>query len=165
VESGVASVLGLYVNAAQAEQALDQLTAASFSSDKMSVLMRSAPGARGAGGTLGLLNGFAALTISDACPLLAAGPLRSMLTGQQSELGRADVGLEAALIRAGVSRSEALGFATKIEQGWVLLSVQCDASGDAALASSLLSNTGAEVSTPVKKLDSALDAARVGSRR
>jgi hypothetical protein len=153
-----ASVFGLYQNPALAEGALDQLTAARFASDDVSVLMQAAPGRKGSDGTLGLLAGFAPLTIPKAGPLIGAGPIRSLLAVQHST----EEGLDAALVGLGFPEHEARSSAASIREGGVLLAVSCRTPEDAGRAAGVLKSIGAETVTLVGEGTASLDAARIG---
>ena len=97
------AVFGIYQNATLAEHAVDQLIAARFRSDDISVLLpdnqstkdfahqKNTKAPEGAvtgvtaggaiGGTLGLLAGIGALAIPGVGPLIAAGPIMGALAG------------------------------------------------------------------------------------
>jgi hypothetical protein len=166
MEGKKASVFGLYKNASLAERALDQLTSAQFASDDVSVLMRTAPGAMGSGGTLGLLAGFAALTIPDAEPLIGAGPIRGPLTGRNtSSSAPGGSGLEAALGGLGFSEHEARNYATKIREGHALLAVRCVTSDEVSRASGVFKSIGAEAIALVREAGVSADLIRAESAK
>ena len=97
------AVFGIYNTRTAAEQAVDQITAAGFSNEDVSVLMSdvdsnkdfahekntkapegTATGVTAGGvvgGTLGLLAGIGALAIPGVGPLIAAGPIMGALAG------------------------------------------------------------------------------------
>src|SRR5580700_4424275 len=133
------AVFGIYQNAAQADYTVDQLLAAHFHNDDISVLLpdndstkdfaheknTKAPegattgvAAGGAiGGTLGLLAGLG--------------------------MGGAVGGLIGALVGMGIPEYEAKRFEGRIKAGGVLLSVHCDTSAEIASAKDVLKHTGA----------------------
>src|SRR5258708_2084306 len=97
------AVFGIYTSSAQAERAVDQIIAAGFSNDDISVLLPDTQSSKefahekntkapegtttgvtaggAVGGTLGLLAGIGALAIPGVGPLIAAGPIVSSLAG------------------------------------------------------------------------------------
>src|ERR1700735_4393489 len=97
------AVFGIYQNEKQAERTVDDLLAAGFSSDALSVLLpdnqstkdfahdKSTKAPEGTtagvatggviGGTLGLLAGIGVLAIPGVGPLIAAGPIMAALAG------------------------------------------------------------------------------------
>ena len=157
------AVFGIYQNATQAEHAVDQLMAARFRSDDISVLLpdnkstkdfaheknTKAPEgtvtgvtAGGAiGGTLGLLAGIGALAIPGVGPFIAAGPIMGALAGLG--VGGAVGGLIGALVGMGIPEYEAKLYEGRVKNGGVLLSVHCDTSNEITRAKELLKNTGA----------------------
>jgi hypothetical protein len=158
------AVFGIYKGVSQAEQAVDRISAAGFSSNDISVLMpdnqsskefaheknTKAPEgtttgvtAGGAiGGTLGLLAGIGALAIPGVGPFIAAGPIMGALAGLG--VGGAVGGLIGALVGMGIPEYEAKRYEGRIKDGGVLLSVHCDTSDEIARAKELLKQTGAE---------------------
>jgi hypothetical protein len=158
------AVFGIYQNAAQAEYTVDQLLAANFHNDDISVLLPdnestkdfahekntkapegTATGvtAGGAiGGTLGLLAGIGMLAIPGVGPFIAAGPIMAALAGLG--VGGAVGGLRGALVGLGIPEYEAKRFEGRIKAGGVLLSVHCDTSEQIASAKDVLKHTGAQ---------------------
>jgi hypothetical protein len=158
------AVFGLFQNAAQAEHTVNQLMAAHFRSDDISVLLPdnastkdfahekntkapegTATGvtAGGAiGGTLGLLAGIGMLAIPGVGPFIAAGPIMGALAGLG--VGGAVGGLIGALVGMGIPEYEAKRYEGKIKEGGVLLSVHCDTSAEIASAKDVLKHTGAQ---------------------
>jgi hypothetical protein len=158
------AVFGIYQNAAQAEYTVDQLLAANFHNDDISVLLPdnestkdfahekntkapegTATGvtAGGAiGGTLGLLAGIGMLAIPGVGPFIAAGPIMAALAGLG--VGGAVGGLIGALVGLGIPEYEAKRFEGRIKAGGVLLSVHCDTSEQIASAKDVLKHTGAQ---------------------
>ena len=158
------AAFGIYPNNSAAERAVDQLIAAGFSTQDVSVLMSDrqtsrdfaaekntkAPegattgvGVGGAvGGTLGLLAGIGALAIPGVGPLIAAGPIMGALAGLG--VGGTVGGVVGALIGLGIPEYEAKRYEGRVKDGGVLLSVHCDSSNEVSRAKDLLKATGAE---------------------
>jgi hypothetical protein len=158
------AVFGIYQTTLQAEQAVDRLMAAGFSSDDISVLLpdnrstkefaheKNTKAPEGAatgvtagaalGGTLGCLAGLGALAIPGVGPFIAAGPLVASLAGLG--VGGAVGGLIGALVGMGIPEYEAKRYEGRIKEGGVLLSVHCDTSDEITRAKDLLKNTGAQ---------------------
>src|SRR5262245_44359382 len=131
------SVYGIYRNRAQAEHAVERLSAKGFSNNDISVLMPdphstrefavekntkapegTATGAVGGGvigGALGLLAGIGALTIPGIGPMIAAGPIVSTLAGIGA--GGAVGGLLGALAGLGVPEYEAKRYEGHVKDG------------------------------------------------
>lgn len=179
------SVFGIYKSADQAERAVDQLVAAGFSNNDISVLLpdtqsskdfaheksTKAPEGTAAGvttggvvgGTLGLLAGIGALAIPGLGPFIAAGPIMASLAGMG--VGGAVGGLIGALVGMGIPEYEAKRYEGRVKAGGVLLSVHCDTTNEISRAKDLLKATGAEdiSSAGEKAVDTAATAA--GSSR
>ncbi len=158
------AVFGIYKTISHAEQAVDRIAAAGFSSNDISVLLpdnqsskefaheknTKAPegtttgvAAGGAiGGTLGLLAGIGALAIPGVGPFIAAGPIMGALAGLG--VGGTVGGLIGALVGMGIPEYEAKRYEGRIKDGGVLLSVHCDTSDEISRAKDLLKQTGAE---------------------
>jgi Protein of unknown function (DUF3341) len=158
------AVFGIYKSVSQAEQAVDQIAAAGFSSNDISVLLPDSKSSKefahekntkapegtttGAatggvlGGTLGLLAGIGALAIPGVGPFIAAGPIMGTLAGLG--VGGAVGGLIGALVGLGIPEYEAKRYEGRIKDGGVLLSVHCDTSDEIKRAKDLLKQTGAE---------------------
>ena len=158
------AVFGIYHTGTQAERGVDDLLAAGFSNDDISVLLPDHQGSKdfahekntkapegatagvttgGAiGGTLGLLAGIGFLAIPGVGPLIAAGPIMSALAGLG--VGGAVGGLIGALVGMGIPEYEAKRYEGRIKEGGVLLSVHCDTSGEITRAKDLLKHTGAQ---------------------
>src|SRR6201994_2160256 len=158
------AAFGIYPSNSAAETAVDQLVAAGFSNDDVSVLMANSNGSRdfaaekntkapegattgvgvggAVGGTLGLLAGIGALAIPGVGPLIAAGPIMGALAGLG--VGGAVGGLIGALVGMGMPEYEAKRYEGRIKEGGVLLSVHCDTSDEITRAKDLLKQTGAE---------------------
>ena len=158
------AVFGIYQNEKQAERTVDDLLAAGFSNDAISVLLPDNQGSKDfahekntkapegtttgvtaggvIGGTLGLLAGIGALAIPGVGPFIAAGPIMGALAGLG--VGGAVGGLIGALIGMGIPEYEAKRYEGHIKAGGVLLSVHCDTSDEITRAKDLLKHTGAQ---------------------
>jgi hypothetical protein len=158
------AVFGIYQNQKQATRTIDDLLAAGFSSDDVSVLLPDVRGTKdfahdkgtkapeGAaagvttggvvGGTLGLLAGIGVLAIPGIGPFIAAGPIMAALAGLG--VGGAVGGVIGALVGMGIPEYEAKRYEGHIKAGGILLSVHCDTSEEIASAKDLLKYTGAQ---------------------
>ncbi len=154
---------GIYQSRSAAESAVDQLLAAGFRNEDISVLLQDNAGTKdfahekdtkapegtttgvltgGAiGGTLGLLAGIGALAIPGLGPFIAAGPIMGTLAGLGT--GGAVGGLIGALIGMGIPEYEAKRYEGRVKEGGILLSVHCDSSDWVSKAKDLLKRTGA----------------------
>src|SRR5258707_9230745 len=137
------AVFGIAKSESQAIAIADQLRAASFSENDVSVLFPdkegtkdfaheqhtkapegAATGATGGallGGALGWMVGIGALAIPGLGPFIAAGPLMAALAGAAG--GAAAGGLTGALIGMGIAEYEAKRYEGKVKDGNILLSV------------------------------------------
>src|SRR6202050_934921 len=158
------AVFGIYRTEQQAERTVDDLLAAGFSNDDISVLLPDNKGTKdfahdkstkapegttvgvttgGAiGGALGLLAGIGALAIPGVGPFIAAGPIMAALAGLG--VGGAVGGLIGALVGMGIPEYEAKRYEGWIKEGGVLLSVHCDTSDEIKRAKDILKHTGAQ---------------------
>jgi hypothetical protein len=158
------AAFGIYPTNSAAERAVDQLIAAGFSNQDVSVLMADRQGSKdfaaekntkapegattgvgvggAVGGTLGLLAGIGALAIPGVGPLIAAGPIMGALAGLG--VGGAVGGVVGALVGLGIPEYEAKRYEGRVKDGGVLLSVHCDSSQEVSRAKDLLKATGAE---------------------
>lgn len=158
------AVFGIYKTRSQAEQAVDRLMAAGFSTDDISVLMSDKSSTKefahekntkapegtttgaltgGAiGGTLGLLAGIGALAIPGLGPFIAAGPIMGALAGVGA--GGAVGGLIGALVGMGIPEYEAKRYEGRVKEGGILISVHCDSSEEVKRAKDILQQTGAD---------------------
>lgn len=158
------AVFGIYASRSAAEAGVDQLNAAGFSNNDISVLLSSSKSseefahekntkapegtttgvvAGGAiGGTLGLLAGIGALAIPGVGPLIAAGPIMAALAGVG--VGGATGGIIGALVGLGIPEYEAKRYEGRVKDGGVLLSVHCDTSDEISRAKDVLKQTGAD---------------------
>jgi heat induced stress protein YflT len=158
------AVFGIYKTPLAAERAVDQMLAAGFSNNDISVLLPdnqstkdfahekntkapegTATGATAGGvigGTLGLLAGIGSLAIPGVGPFIAAGPIMAALAG--IGVGGAVGGVIGALVGMGIPEYEAKRYEGRIKEGGVLLSVHCATSEDISRAKNLLKSTGAD---------------------
>jgi len=158
------AAFGIYQSQAQAEQAVDRITAAGFSNNDISVLLpdqqsskefahekntkapegttTGATAGGALGGTLGLLAGIGALAIPGVGPFIAAGPIMGALAGLG--VGGAVGGLIGALVGMGIPEYEAKRYEGRVKDGGILLSIHCDSSEEVGRAKDLLRETGAD---------------------
>ena len=152
------AAFGIFPSRSAAETAVDQLHAAGFSSDDVSVLMADKEGSKDfasekntkapegttagvlgggtVGGTLGLLAGLGALAIPGVGPLIAAGPIMGALAGLG--IGSAVGGLVGALIGMGIPEYEAKRYEGRVNDGGILVSVHCENSEEIGRAKDVL---------------------------
>jgi len=148
----------------QARTIVDQLKAAGFSNNDISVLFPDKSGtkdfaheqhtkapegaATGAGaggvlgGALGWLVGIGTLAIPGLGPFIAAGPIMAALSGAAA--GAALGGLSGALIGMGIPEYEAKRYEGKIKEGNVLISVHTEDSTERDRAKDIFTRAGAE---------------------
>lgn len=158
------AAFGIYPTRAAAESAVDQLIAAGFSNQDVSVLMADKQGSRdfaaekntkapegattgavaggAVGGTLGLLAGIGALAIPGVGPLIAAGPIMAALAGMG--VGGTVGGLVGLLVGMGIPEYEAKRYEGRVKDGGILLSVHSDNSEWTKRAKEILKRTGAQ---------------------
>ena len=158
------AVYGIYPDRTAAEAAVDQLIAADFRKEDISVLMQNNEGTKdfahdkstkapegtttgvvaggAVGGTLGLLAGIGALAIPGVGPFIAAGPIMGTLAGIGS--GGLVGGIIGALVGMGIPEYEAKRYEGRIKEGGVLLSVHSDNSEWTDKAKDILERTNAE---------------------
>ena len=158
------AAFGIYPSNSAAEAAVDQLVAAGFSNQDVSVLMADRKGSKdfaaekntkapegattgagvggAVGGTLGLLAGLGALAIPGVGPLIAAGPIMGALAGLGA--GGAVGGLVGALVGLGIPEYEAKRYQGRVKDGGVLISVHCATSDQIKAAKATLERTGGE---------------------
>jgi hypothetical protein len=158
------AVFGIYATILQAEQTVDKLIAAGFSSSDVSVLLpddattkafaheKETKAPEGTttgvtaggviGGTLGVLTGIGALAIPGLGPFIAAGPIMAGLAGLG--VGGAVGGLIGALVGMGIPEYEAKRYEGRVKEGGILLSVHCDTSDEIARAKAILEGAGAK---------------------
>jgi uncharacterized protein (TIGR02271 family) len=157
------TVVGLFYERQQAEQAIQELKAAGFKDDQIGVLMQdknsgqqlaestgtkvsetAASGAIGggvAGGVLGLLASIGALAIPGVGPIVAGGVLASTLAG--AGIGAAAGGLLGALVGMGVPEEHAKYFEEGVRAGGILVTVEAGSRRDEARE--ILLGRGAEI--------------------
>jgi hypothetical protein len=156
------AAFAIFSSRAEAEIAVNELTAAGFSSQDVSVLMADRSGTKdfatekntkapegtttgaGVGGTLGgalgLLAGIGAIAIPGVGPLIAAGPLMATLAGVG--VGGAVGGIVGALVGMGIPEYEAKRYEGRVKEGGILVSVHCDSSEEVSRAKDVLKRTG-----------------------
>jgi len=158
------AVFGIAKTESQAANIVDQLKAAGFSNNDISVLFPDKRGtkdfaheqntkapegaATGAGtggvvgGVFGWLVGIGALAIPGLGPFIAAGPIMAALSGAAA--GAAIGGISGALIGMGIPEYEAKRYEGKIRNGGILISVHTDDADEVKLAKEIFKNAGAE---------------------
>src|SRR6201989_3369895 len=158
------AAFAIFPSRAEAEKAVNELTAAGFSSQDVSVLMADKSGTRdfatekntkapegtatGAGvggtigGTLGLLAGVGGLAIPGVGPLIAAGPIMATLAGVG--VGGAVGGVVGALVGMGIPEYEAKRYEGRVKDGGILVSVHCETSDEISRAKDIMKATGGE---------------------
>ena len=149
---------------AQATTIVDELKAAGFSNNDISVLFPDKTGtkdfaheqqtkapegaATGAGtggvlgGALGWLVGIGALAIPGLGPLVAAGPIMAALSGAAA--GAAVGGLSGALIGMGIPEYEAKRYEGKVKDGNILVSVHTEDSTERDRVKEIFTRAGAD---------------------
>ncbi|HEY8932214.1 MAG TPA: hypothetical protein VIM44_02760 [Rariglobus sp.] len=158
------SIFCIATSGTQAEQIVDSLRAAGFTSNDISVLFPDKTSTRDfahekntkapegavtgasagglAGGALGWIAGIGALAIPGAGPFIAAGPLMAALSG--AAVGATVGGITGALIGMGIPELEAKRYEGKIKAGNILISVHTDNSDQAATAKAIFRDASAE---------------------
>jgi hypothetical protein len=158
------AVFGIAKSESQAINLADQLKAAGFTNDDVSVLFpdknsskdfaheqhTKAPegattgGVGGAvlGGALGWMVGIGALAIPGLGVFIAAGPIMAALAGAAG--GAAAGGLTGALIGMGIPEYEAKRYEGKVKDGNILLSIHTEDSAERDRAKKILESGGAE---------------------
>src|SRR5580693_10757777 len=158
------AVFGIAKGEEQAIKITEDLKAAGFSNNDVSVLFPDKSGTRdfahdlkskapegaaaGAGtgailgGGLGWLAGIGALAVPGVGPFIAAGPIMAALAG--AGVGGAVGGLTGALIGMGIPEYEAKRYEGRVKDGGILLSVHSDDSAWTKKAKEILERTGAQ---------------------
>jgi hypothetical protein len=158
------SVFGIATSESQAEKIANDLKAAGFPGDDISVLFPDKAGSRdfaheqhtkapegaaaGAGtggvlgGGLGWLIGIGSLAIPGVGPFIAAGPIMAALGG--AAVGAAVGGLTGALVGLGIPEYEAKQYEGKIRSGNMLISVHTDDGTETTRAKDIFKRDGAE---------------------
>ena len=157
------SVFCIATNRDQADRIVDQLKAANFSNNNISVLFpdkgttkdfaheKNTKAPEGAvagagtggvvGGTLGWLVGIGALAIPGVGPFIAAGPILAALSG--AAIGAAAGGIAGGLIGLGIPELEAKRYEGKVKEGNILLSVHTENAEEIKRAKAIFTNAGA----------------------
>jgi len=158
------AVFGIAKDESQAIRIADNLKAAGFSENDVSVLLPDKAGTRdfaheqhtkapegaatgaGAGavlgGALGWMVAIGSLAIPGLGPFLAAGPIMAALAGAAG--GAAAGGLTGALVGMGIPEYEAKRYEGKVKDGNILLSVHTEDSDERDRAKQILEAGGAE---------------------
>src|SRR3984893_12920918 len=158
------AVFGIAKSESQAIAIADQLRAAGFSENDISVLFPdkkgtkdfaheqhtkapegAATGASGGavlGGALGWMIGIGSLAIPGLGPFIAAGPIMAALAGVAG--GAAVGGLTGALIGMGIPEYEAKRYEGKVKDGNILMSVHTEDSRERDRAKKIFEASGAE---------------------
>lgn len=158
------SVYCIATSGDQAERIVDQLKAANFSNNDISVLFpdqettrdfaheknTKAPEgvATGAstggviGGALGWIAGIGALAIPGVGPFIAAGPIMAALSG--AAVGAAVGGIAGGLIGLGIPEMEAKRYEGKVKAGNILMSVHTENSEEIDRAKEIFTAAGAQ---------------------
>ena len=158
------SVFCITTSREQANRIVDQLKAADFSNNDISVLFpdkgttrdfahekntKSPEGAvAGAGtggvigGALGWIAGIGALAIPGVGPFIAAGPIMAALSGVA--VGAAVGGIAGGLIGLGIPELEAKRYEGKVKAGNLLISVHTEDSKEIARAKDIFTKAGAQ---------------------
>jgi hypothetical protein len=158
------SVFCIATNLGQADRIVDQLKAATFSSNDISVLFpdkgstrdfaheKNTKAPEGAvtgagtggviGGALGWIAGIGALAIPGVGPFIAAGPIIAALSG--AAVGAAVGGIAGGLIGLGIPEIEAKRYEGKVKEGNILISVHTEDSEEITLAKDIFTKNGAQ---------------------
>jgi hypothetical protein len=158
------AVFCIATNVPQAERIVNQLRAAGFAGDDVSVLFPDKTGTRdfaheqhtkapegaatGAGtggllgGGLGWLVGIGALAVPGVGPFIAAGPIMAALAG--AAVGAAAGGLTGALVGLGIPEYEAKQYEGKILKGNMLISVHTEDGDEVDRAKEIFKREGAQ---------------------
>src|SRR4029077_3677862 len=158
------SVFCIATSRSQADQIVDQLKAANFSNNDISVLFpdkdttrdfaheKNTKAPEGAvagastggviGGALGWVAGIGALAIPGVGPFIAAGPIVAALSG--AAVGAAVGGIAGGLIGLGIPELEAKRYEGKVKAGNILLSVHTENSEQITQAKDIFTKAGAQ---------------------
>jgi hypothetical protein len=158
------SVFGIAKSEEQAIRIANDLRAAGFGGNDISVLFPDKQGTRdfaheqhtkapegavsGAvtggviGGALGWLVGIGSLAIPGVGPFIAAGPLLAALSGVAA--GGTVGGIAGGLIGMGIPEYEAKRYEGKLKEGNILISVHAESSDEVARAKDVFKRAGAE---------------------
>jgi hypothetical protein len=163
------SVFCIATTRTQAEQIVDQLKQANFSSSDISALFSDQDSAHDfahekhtkapegtvagvstggvIGGTLGWIAGIGALAIPGVGPFIAAGPIIAALSG--AAIGATVGGITGGLIGMGIPELEAKRYEGKLREGNILISVHTESSDEIARAKAIFDMAGADDVTTV----------------
>jgi hypothetical protein len=158
------SVFCITTSRGQADRIVDQLKAANFSNNDISVLFpdkgttrdfaheKNTKAPEGAvagagtggviGGALGWIAGIGALAIPGVGPFIAAGPIMAALSGVA--VGAAVGGIAGGLIGLGIPEIEAKRYEGKVKAGNLLISVHTEDSKEIARAKDIFSKAGGQ---------------------
>jgi len=158
------AIMCIAKNESQAASIVNQLKAAGFSTEDVSVLFSDKVGttdfahehhtkapegaATGAGaggvvgGTLGMLVGIGTLAIPGLGPFIAAGPIMAALSG--AAVGAAVGGLTGALVGMGIPEFEAKRYEGRLKQGNILISAHTENDKDYNIAKAIFEHSNAE---------------------
>ncbi len=158
------AVIAIAKSEDQAVRIVEQLKAAGFSNNDVSVLLPDRAGSRDfahehhtkapegaatgavvgglAAGALGWLVGIGSLAIPGVGPLIAAGPIMAALSGAAA--GGAVGGLAGALVGLGIPEYEAKQYEGKVKNGNILISVHTDDSRQRQMAKEIFERAHAE---------------------
>src|SRR5690349_24812894 len=158
------AVFGIAKTEPQAIRIANDLRAAGFSSNDISVLLPDKEGTRdfaheqhtkapeGAvsgvvaggiiGGAFGWLVGIGSLAIPGLGPFIAAGPILAALSGVAA--GGTVGGITGALVGMGIPEYEAKRYEGKIREGNILISVHAENADEVSRAKDVFKNAGAE---------------------
>ena len=158
------AVIAIAKSEDQAVRIVEQLKAAGFSNNDVSVLLPDRAGSRDfahehntkapegaatgavvgglAAGALGWLVGIGSLAIPGVGPFIAAGPIMAALSGAAA--GGAVGGLAGALVGLGIPEYEAKQYEGKVKNGNILISVHTDDSKQRQIAKDIFERAHAE---------------------
>ncbi|HWN56889.1 MAG TPA: hypothetical protein VNO74_02240 [Methylomirabilota bacterium] len=158
------AVIAIAKSEDQAVRIVEQLKAAGFSNNDVSVLLPDRAGSRDfahehhtkapegaatgavvgglAAGALGWLVGIGSLAIPGVGPLIAAGPIMAALSGAAA--GGAVGGIAGALVGLGIPEYEAKQYEGKVKNGNILISVHTDDSKQRQVAKEIFERAHAE---------------------
>src|SRR5512140_529125 len=154
------SVFCIATSRPQADQIVDQLKAADFSNNDISVLFpdkgttrdfaheKNTKAPEGAvtggvvGGALGWIAGIGALAIPGVGPFIAAGPILAALSG--AAVGATVGGIAGGLIGLGIPEIEAKRYEGKVKAGNLLISVHTENSEEITRAKDIFTKAGAQ---------------------
>ena len=154
VTSATRTVIGVFDNMKEAEDAIRDLQGQGYSRDEISVVARrtlakdktadiAADAGLGAalGGIGGLLAGLAGASVPGIGAIVAAGPVIAMLSGMG--IGAAAGGIIGVLTETGVPEEEAHTYAESVRRGHVLVTLKAEDLGRAEHACEIMDSHGA----------------------